>query len=66
MVNGRMAIFEKILYPTDFWDEAQKAMDFVICLKDAGAQEEVALHVIDKGGFDAIARPLRHQGHCGD
>jgi len=49
-------MFEKILYPTDFSDVARKALDFVISLKDAGAEEVVILHVIDKGGFDAIAR----------
>jgi len=49
-------MFEKILYPTDFSDVAHKALDFVIRLKDAGAQEVVILHVIDKGSFDAIAR----------
>jgi len=49
-------MFEKILYPTDFSDVAHKALDFVVSLKDAGAQEVVILHVIDKGSFDAIAR----------
>ena len=49
-------MFEKILYPTDFSDEALKAMDFVASLKDAGAKEVVVLHVIEKGSFDAIAR----------
>ena len=49
-------MFEKILYPTDFSEEANKALDFVISLKDAGAKEVVILHVIEKGSFDAIAR----------
>jgi len=49
-------MFEKILYPTDFSDVAHRALDFVISLKNAGAQEVVILHVIDKGSFDAIAR----------
>ncbi len=49
-------MFEKILYPTDFSHEAHKALDFVVCLKDAGAREVVILHVIDKGSSDAIAR----------
>jgi len=49
-------MFEKILYPTDFSDEANKALDFVVSLKDAGAKEVVILHVIEKGSFDAIAR----------
>jgi nucleotide-binding universal stress UspA family protein len=49
-------MFEKILYPTDFSEEANKALDFVVSLKDAGAREVVVLHVIEKGSFDAIAR----------
>ncbi len=49
-------MFEKILYPTDFSEEANKALDFVVSLKDAGAKEVVILHVIEKGSFDAIAR----------
>jgi len=49
-------MFKKILYPTDFSDVAHKALDFIICLQDAGAREVVILHVIDKGNFDAIAR----------
>ncbi|MBN2398244.1 MAG: universal stress protein [Deltaproteobacteria bacterium] len=49
-------MFEKILYPTDFSNEAHKALDFVISLKDAGAKEVVILHVIEKANFDAIAR----------
>ncbi len=49
-------MFEKILYPTDFSSVAGKALDFVISLKDAGAKEVILLHVIDKGGFEAIAR----------
>ncbi len=49
-------MFKKILYPTDFSDVARKALDYVVCLKDAGAQEVVILHVIEKGNFDAIAR----------
>jgi len=52
----KTAMFKKILYPTDFSDVAHKALDFIICLKDAGAREIVVLHVIDKGNFDAIAR----------
>ena len=31
-------------------------MDFVVSLKDTGAKEVVTLHVIENGGFDAIAR----------
>ncbi len=49
-------MFKKILYPTDFSDVAHRALDFIVCLKDAGAREVIILHVIDKGNFDAIAR----------
>ncbi|HOO89874.1 MAG TPA: universal stress protein [Syntrophales bacterium] len=49
-------MFRKILYPTDFSDVAHKALDFVECLKDAGAQEVIIVHIIEKGNFDAIAR----------
>jgi nucleotide-binding universal stress UspA family protein len=48
-------MFRKILYPTDFSDVAQKALDFIKQLKDAGAEEVVILHVIDKRFFDAMA-----------
>ncbi|MBN2177986.1 MAG: universal stress protein [Deltaproteobacteria bacterium] len=48
-------MFKKILYPTDFSDVAQKALDFIKELKNAGAEEVVILHVIDKRFFDAIA-----------
>jgi nucleotide-binding universal stress UspA family protein len=48
-------MFKKILYPTDFSDVAQKALDFIKELKNAGAEEVVILHVIDKRFFDAMA-----------
>ena len=48
-------MFKKILYPTDFSDVAKSALDFVKQLKDAGAQEVVVLHVIDKSSLDALA-----------
>ncbi len=48
-------MFKKILYPTDFSDVAQKALNFIKELKNAGAEEIVILHVIDKRFFDAMA-----------
>jgi len=48
-------MFKKILYPTDFSDVAQKALNFIKELKNAGAEEVVILHVIDKRFFDAMA-----------
>ncbi|ADU97479.1 universal stress protein [Thermovibrio ammonificans] len=41
-----MPLFKKVLYPTDFSDLAEVALDYVKKLKEAGAQEVVVLHVI--------------------
>jgi nucleotide-binding universal stress UspA family protein len=48
-------MLKKILYPTDFSDVANKALDFIKEMKVAGAEEVVILHVIDKRFFDAMA-----------
>ena len=48
-------MFKKILFPTDFSDVANSALDFVKQLKDAGAEEVVILHVIDQSRLDALA-----------
>ncbi len=49
-------MFEKILYATDFSDEAREALEYVKKLKDAGGQEVVLLHVIDRRGLDDLAK----------
>jgi len=51
-------MFEKILYPTDFSDVAQKALNYIKQLKDSGTREVVVLHVIDARGFDSAHRLL--------
>ena len=43
-------MFKKILYPTDFSVEAGRALEFVKQLKNAGSEEVVMLHVIDRRG----------------
>jgi len=40
-------MFKKILYPTDFSEDAEKALEYVKKLKEAGTEEVVILHVID-------------------
>lgn len=40
-------MFRKILYPTDFSDVSKIAVNYLIQLKDAGAEEVVILHVVD-------------------
>jgi len=49
-------MYEKILYPTDFSDEATKALEFIKELKGAGAKEVIILHVIDRRGLNDLAR----------
>lgn len=49
-------MFEKILLPTDFSDVAEKALDFVKKMKDAGTQKVVVLHVIKKNSLEVIAQ----------
>ncbi|HEU20546.1 MAG TPA: universal stress protein [Deltaproteobacteria bacterium] len=49
-------MYERILYPTDFSDEAVKAVDYIKELKGAGAQEVVILHVIDRRGLNDLSR----------
>ncbi len=49
-------MFEKILYATDFSEEARKALDYVKRLKEAGGREVILLHVIDRRGLDDLAK----------
>ena len=49
-------MFEKILYPTDFSDVSQKAMDYLKQLNKAGAKEVIVLHVINQRFIDALRR----------
>ena len=49
-------MFKKILFPTDFSDVAEKALDCVKQLKDAGTREVVVLHVIKKNSLQVIAQ----------
>jgi len=41
-------MFKKILYPTDFSECSAKALEYVTRLKNCGAEEVVALYVIDE------------------
>ncbi len=47
-------MFRKILYPTDFSKDAEKAMEYVKKLKEAGTEEVVILHVIHGYGLDSV------------
>ena len=41
-------MYTKIIYPTDFSKNAEKAYEYVKKLKDAGTQEVVIVHIIEE------------------
>ncbi len=47
-------MLEKVLYPTDFSEVSEKALDYVLLLRKAGAQEVVLLHVVEGKEVEAI------------
>jgi len=47
-------MFQKILYPTDFSDVSQKALDYIKQLKEAGSKQVVVLHVIHDQVTEAL------------
>ena len=47
-------MFKKILYPTDFSDRAQRALEYVKRLKDAGTEEVILIHVLDERELRAM------------
>jgi nucleotide-binding universal stress UspA family protein len=49
-------MFERILFPTDFSDVAEKALDFVKQMKEAGTKKVIVLHVIKKQSLEVIAQ----------
>jgi len=49
-------MFRKILYPTDFSDVAEKALNYVKQLKEAGSQEVIILHVVNQRIIDGLLR----------
>ena len=53
-------MFKKILYPTDFSDVSQKALDYIKQLRASGSTEIVVLHVVNQRVIEGIRR------HVGD
>ena len=49
-------MFETLLFPTDFSDVAEKALDCIKRMKGAGAKKVVILHVIKKQSLEVIAQ----------
>lgn len=55
-------MFRKILYPTDFSEDAEKALEYVKKLKEAGTEEVVIVHVIDGESLEAMVTPCIWSG----
>jgi nucleotide-binding universal stress UspA family protein len=55
-------MFEKILYPTDFSDVAQKALNYVKALRAAGTKEVVLLRVISDKSMECIGKGIALAG----
>ncbi len=55
-------MFRKILYPTDFSEPARKALDYVKKLREAGSEEIVILHVVEKGIVEAYEEAFAWAG----
>ena len=49
-----MVVLKRVLYPTDFSEVSEKALDYVLLLKKAGAEEVVLLHVVEGKEVEAI------------
>lgn len=47
-------MFKKILFPTDFSDVSEKALDYIMTLKEVGTEIVVVIHVIDQRSMQAI------------
>ena len=47
-------MFRKILYPTDFSEDAGNALEYVKKLKDAGTEEVVILYVVHASAIDSV------------
>lgn len=55
-------MFEKILFPTDFSDVSQKALNYVKALKAAGTKEIVLLRVISDKSMECIGKGIALAG----
>jgi nucleotide-binding universal stress UspA family protein len=53
-------MFEKVLYPTDFSDVAQKALTYIDQLKPAGVKKVVIVHIIDSRTLDLLVYAPTH------
>jgi len=55
-------MFRKVLFPTDFSEFANKALEYVKKLKEAGTEEVVVLHVVEQSYFDAYEEAFAWAG----
>jgi len=55
-------MFKKILYPTDFSDVSQKALQYVKALQSAGTKKVVLLRVISDKSMECIGKGIALAG----
>jgi nucleotide-binding universal stress UspA family protein len=55
-------MFEKILFPTDFSECAEKAVAYITKLRKAGAKEVIVVHVIDDAGLEDMVKHCKKAG----
>ncbi len=55
-------MFRKVLYPTDFSDPIRITLKYVKKLKEAGSEEVVILHVVEKGIIEAYEEAFAWAG----
>lgn len=55
-------MFGKVLYPTDFSKEAEKALQYVEKLREAGSEEVIVLHVVEKAVVEAYEEAFAWAG----
>ncbi|MFO7783870.1 MAG: universal stress protein [Thermodesulfobacteriota bacterium] len=55
-------MFDKALYPTDFSEVSQKAVDYLKTMKKAGLKQAVIVHVINDKRIDCISKGFAMAG----
>ncbi|MBN1167716.1 MAG: universal stress protein [Methanospirillaceae archaeon] len=55
-------MYSKILFPTDFSPCAEKAISYIIQLRDSGAKEVIVLHVVDDFCVEGLLKHCKMAG----
>ena len=55
-------MYSKIIFPTDFSDNAEKAVSYIIQLRNSGAKEVIILHVIEDFCVEGLLKHCQMAG----